>query len=168
MAEDLQTVSYARGGIGTEQFAGCRTGANDSGMDAACEIRSQCASGIFLRELSRKGTEQYRVERHAFAGDCDLQDLPRAGAGARRIALFRMPHVSRLVEAKRSKAHVHFAVVANGRSVIRCGSGHASIPDNLRSLNRGAACCATTHIIGKSSARGTACAYKCGTRSHHE
>src|SRR5215469_4178265 len=60
-----------------------------------------------------------RDQRHPHPESRRLQDMPRTGSGARRVALLRMPHLPRLVAAQRSKTDVSAARAADRRKVTR-------------------------------------------------
>src|SRR5256885_3879385 len=96
----------SRSGVATA-FSRGRGGKYQTAVAATCEIRSFGAYRIYLRELSFESGDEHRFERHSDSGNRDMQNLSRAGAKSRGVAVFRMPYVSRLGEAERREAIVH-------------------------------------------------------------
>src|ERR1700740_1854954 len=102
----------------TEFAAENSAGEYHAAMVATCAIRSRCAPRVFLRGMSSERSDQYRPIGYSDSGNRNLPEVPCARPGSRRVALLRMPHVSRLGKTQRSEADVYVAGIAFDRQII--------------------------------------------------
>ncbi len=86
-------------------------------LDAPCALRSRCPPRFLMHGLPSRRAHQQGNQRRPRATSRELQNVPRARPGPRRISLLRMPHLSRLVKTERSEAYVSFPRPANGRKI---------------------------------------------------
>ena len=64
-----------------------------------------------------EGPDQQRDKRRPATRDRNVQDVPRTGSGACRVAALRMPHLSRLGQRKKGQSDVPAPLAAKNRKL---------------------------------------------------